>query len=150
MSVDEAGRVIEEAVTARVFPAAAIEAGAADGIILFQQFGGLTFEPDTPATIRDTIFDLASLTKPMVTTPIVMGLIEAGSLRLDSRVADFFDDWRGPDRESVTVRDLLEHASGLPARLVDAPPLTRREFEHEIGTIALEYSPRSCSVYSDL
>src|SRR6185503_11137948 len=48
------------------------------------------------------------------------------------------------------VRDLLEHASGLPARLVDAPPGTRREFEHDIGVIALEYPPRSASIYSDL
>ena len=51
---------------------------------------------------------------------------------------------------AVTVRDLLEHASGLPARLVDAPPATRREFEHEICTMPLEYAPRSASIYSDL
>ena len=45
----------------------------------------------------------------------------SGALRLDERVSTFFGDWRGADRESVTVRDLLEHASGLPARLLDAP-----------------------------
>src|SRR5262249_48639696 len=48
------------------------------------------------------------------------------------------------------IRDLLEHASGLPARLVDQPPPTRREFEHDICTIALEYNPRTQSIYSDL
>src|SRR5262249_44251734 len=62
----------------------------------------------------------------------------------------FFSDWRGQDREGVTMRDLLEHASGLPARLVDRPPATRREFEHDICTIALEYEPRTKSIYSDL
>jgi CubicO group peptidase (beta-lactamase class C family) len=50
----------------------------------------------------------------------------------------------------VTVRDLLEHASGLPARLVDPGPEVRREFEHDICTIRLEYRPRALSVYSDL
>ncbi len=74
----------------------------------------------------------------------------AGALQLDARVADFFTDWRGVDREGVTVRDLLEHASGLPARLVDSPPGTRREFEHEICSTRLEYPTRTQSVYSDL
>ncbi len=59
-------------------------------------------------------------------------------------------DWRGADRDTVTVQDLLEHASGLSARLLDPPPAARREFEHEIGTMPLEYPPRSRSVYSDL
>jgi serine-type D-Ala-D-Ala carboxypeptidase len=48
------------------------------------------------------------------------------------------------------VRDLLEHASGLPARLLDAPPHTQREFEHEICSMPLEYAPRAQSIYSDL
>jgi CubicO group peptidase (beta-lactamase class C family) len=79
-----------------------------------------------------------------------MELVRAGALQLDARVADFFSDWRGVDREGVTVRDLLEHASGLPARLVDSPPGTRREFEHEICSTRLEYPTRTQSVYSDL
>ena len=48
------------------------------------------------------------------------------------------------------MRDLLEHASGLPARLLDAPPQGRREFEHEICAMPLEYAPRTRSIYSDL
>ena len=39
-----------------------------------------------------------------------------------------FEEWRGSDREHVTIQDLWEHASGLPARLVDSPPIVRREF----------------------
>jgi CubicO group peptidase (beta-lactamase class C family) len=50
----------------------------------------------------------------------------------------------------VTVRDLLEHTSGLSARLVDAPPKSRREFEHEICRMPLEYVPRTQAIYSDL
>ena len=48
------------------------------------------------------------------------------------------------------MQDLLEHASGLAARLVDPPPESRREFEHDICTLRLEYPPRSRSIYSDL
>lgn len=150
MSVDDARRIIEDAIEARIFPAASSEVGVADGLIWFQPFGRLTFDPDAPASIHDTIYDLASLTKPMVTTTIVMALIEKGALSLDALVAEFFDEWRGADREGVTVRDLLEHASGLPARLLDAAPQTGREFEHDICVIPLEYGRRSRSIYSDL
>ena len=150
MSVDDARRLIADATAAGVFPSAAAELGVADGPIWFEPFGRLTFDPDAPATTHRTLYDLASLTKPIAVTTIVMGLIRTGTLALAAPVADWFDEWRGADREAVTVRDLLEHASGLPARLVDAPPHSRREFEHDICTIRLEYAPRSRAVYSDL
>jgi len=112
--------------------------------------GTLTFDAGAAPATQTTIFDLASLTKPIATTTVIMELVRTGAVSLDARVAEFFTDWRGDDREAVTVRDLLEHASGLPARLVDQPPATRREFEHEIGAIKLEYVPRTRSIYSDL
>jgi CubicO group peptidase (beta-lactamase class C family) len=102
------------------------------------------------ATTFATPFDLASLTKVIATTTVVMELVRQGSLQLDERVSVFFGEWRGTGRDTVTVRDLLEHASGLPARLLDAPPAGRREFEHEICAMPLEYTPRTRSVYSDL
>ena len=80
----------------------------------------------------------------------MMQLTAAGELQLGEHVAAFFGDWRGADRAQVTIRDLLEHASGLPARLVDPPPTTKREFEHDICDIPLEYPPRTRSIYSDL
>ena len=150
MSIDDARRVVEDAVRARVFPAAAVEVGVADGLIWSEQFGALTFDAGAPPAIHDTIFDLASLTKPIATTSITMALASRRTLAVTAKVADFFDEWRGVDREAVTLRDLLEHASGLPARLVDRPPATRREFEHEICSIRLEYEPRTQSVYSDI
>src|SRR5262249_18572715 len=83
-------------------------------------------------------------------TTIAMSQVQRGFVALDDRPGRFFSEWRGADRDAVTVRDLLEHASGLPARLFDAPPRTRREFEHDICAIPLEYDPRSRSIYSDL
>jgi serine-type D-Ala-D-Ala carboxypeptidase len=140
VSVDDARRGVEDARAAGVFPAASVEVGSSADVLWSEDFG----------TSRHTPFDLASLTKAVATTTVVMELVRAGALRLEDPVATFFDEWRGADREGVTVRDLLEHASGLPARLVDAPPLGRREFEHDISTSALEYVPRTKSVYSDL
>ena len=149
-AIDTARRVVADAIAGSVFPAATIEVGSSDGPIWFDALGTATFDRGAAPITGATIFDLASLTKPIATTTIIVELARTGALSLDARVATFFADWRGEDREAVTVRDLLEHASGLPARLVDLPPATRREFEYEIGTIRLEYPPRTQSIYSDL
>jgi CubicO group peptidase (beta-lactamase class C family) len=149
-SIAAASDLLARAVADRIFPAAAAEVGDAAGVLWRQTFGRLTFDADTPETSERTVFDLASLAKPIATTSIVMGLAAAHSLQLHDRVATFFPDWRGEDRERVTIEDLLEHASGLAARLVDVAPATRREFEHDICTMRLEYRPRSRAVYSDL
>src|SRR5262245_32624622 len=150
MPIDAARAVIADAIAHRVFPGAAVEVGSADSPFWSEDLGRLTFDTDAPAVVRDTIYDLASLTKPIATATIAMDLTRAGSVHLEARVAEFFGEWRSRDREQVTIRDLLEHAAGLPARLVDQPPATRREFEHDICTIALEYEPRTKSIYSDL
>ena len=140
MSIDDARRIVEEARNEDVFPAATVEVGSSAGPMWSEAFG---VDVSTP-------FDLASLTKVIATTTVVMELIRRGAIALDARVSEYFAEWRGPDRDDVTVPDLLEHASGLPARLVDAPPRGRREFEHEICTSPLEYPPRTRSLYSDL
>jgi len=147
---DAASWVLQDAIAARVFPAAAAEVGASGGVLWQEALGRLTFDETSAATAIDTPFDLASLTKVMATATSVMRLIHDGMLRLDQSVSSFFDEWRGADRETVTVRDLLEHASGLSARLVDPPGMGRREFEHDICTMKLEYEPRTRSIYSDL
>ena len=102
----------------------------------------------SPTTPR--VFDLASLTKPIATTTLVLDLIARGRLTLDEPIAAAFAEWRGADREHVTVGDLLEHASGLTARLLEQAPEQRREFEHDICVMPLEYVPRTRSIYSDL
>jgi CubicO group peptidase (beta-lactamase class C family) len=147
---DAARRVILEAIRAGVFPAAAIEVGNSASGLWTEALGTLTFDTSSPKTDLHTPFDLASLTKVVATTTVVMELVRTGALDLQERVSAFFEEWRGADREPVTVRDLLEHTSGLAARLIDPPPAARREFEHDIGVMPLEYPPRSRSIYSDL
>ncbi len=147
--MDAARTLLLRAIDARIFPAAVAEIGDSSGPLWRESFGTLAFD-DSRTTSEATIFDLASLTKPMATTTVVMDLVEAGHFDLLDPVALFFQEWRGKDRESVTVQDFLEHAGGLAARLPDLPPSTRREFEHDICTLPLEYSPQSKSIYSDL
>src|SRR2546425_1584738 len=147
---DDVSRVLRDAIGARVFPAATAEVGASDGVLWQEGPCPLPFDDASARTELDTPFDLASLTKVIATATGVMRLVHGRALRLEDAVSSFFDEWRGTDREAVTVRDLLEHTSGLSARLVDPPGEARREFEHDICTMKLEYAPRSRSIYSDL
>src|SRR4029077_3152243 len=108
-------------------------------------------EADAPLTTEDTIYDLASLTKAMATTTAAMQAIDAGAIALDDRVATYLPEWRGADRDSVTIADLLEHASGLTAYLpFFRDHQGRAEFQQAICTLPLEYAPRAQSIYSDL
>ena len=80
-----------------------------------------------------------------------MRAVDDGALNLDDRVRAWLPAWRGADREDVTIRDLLAHASGLPAYLPFFRDHTGRvEFEPAICTLPLEYPPRSQAIYSDL
>ena len=147
---DAVAVIVSQAVEARVFPGAAAEVGSSHGVLWRRAWGRLTFDTGSAVTDVDTPFDLASLTKVLATTSVLMRLNADGKLRLDEPIATSLREWRGTDREDVTIRDLLAHASGLPARLVDASPVGRRELEHDICTMPLEYPPRTQSMYSDL
>jgi serine-type D-Ala-D-Ala carboxypeptidase len=151
MTFDRPREVILRAIANQAFPAAVVEVGTAGEVLWHAAFGRLTFDPDAPPTREDTIFDLASLTKVMSTTPLVMQQVERGSLGLDDEVGRYIHDWRGTDRETVTIRDLLSHCSGLTAYLpFFRDHEGRAEFEHAICALPLEYPPRTKSIYSDL
>jgi CubicO group peptidase (beta-lactamase class C family) len=147
---DEARRVLSDAIAAAAFPAATVDVGTSAGTLWQDGLGTLTFDDTSPPVTLRTPFDLASLTKAIATTSVIMQLVRDSHLRLDEPVASFFPEWRGTDRDRTTVQDLLEHASGLSARLIDSPPHGRREFEHDICAMPLEYAPRTQSIYSDL
>jgi CubicO group peptidase (beta-lactamase class C family) len=146
-----ARRILDEALAAGAFPAVVAEAGRTSGAVWTYAGGRLSADPDAPPAAADTVFDLASLTKVIATTTVVMQLVGEGRLGLDDPVGRWLPDWRGSDRDRVTVEDLLAHCSGLSAHL----PLYREcegrhEFERAICSLPLEYEPRCRSVYSDL
>jgi serine-type D-Ala-D-Ala carboxypeptidase len=143
-------QLIQDARDARAFPAAAIEVGRRHGVLWQEAFGTLSYQPDAAACTVATIFDLASLTKVIATASIVMRLVERGALQLETRVAEVLPAWRGADRETVTVRHLLDHSSGLPAhaRLWEEVH-GRTRYERAIAALALEREPGAASVYSD-
>lgn len=143
--------VIERAIHERVFPGAVIEVGTTAGAVSQAAFGKLTYEAAATASSVETVYDLASLTKVVCTTAIAMRLVESGRLRLSDRLVQWLPQWRGPQRDAVTVRHLLAHSAGLAAWA----PLFRTwsgrdEIQSAICRLPLDYSPGSAAVYSDL
>ncbi len=82
------------------------------GDIYCKAFGKRALIPEEEAMTKDTIFDLASLTKVIAGTPAIMLLIERGQVKLDAPVQTYIPEFKGDDKEKVTVRELLTHTSG--------------------------------------
>jgi len=143
--------VIVSGLEARAYPAAVVEVGRSSGPIWREAFGRLSYDAGARLTKVSTIFDLASLTKVLATTTLVMRAVREGRLTLETRMGDRLASWRAPDRAGVTVRQLLDHSSGLPAhaRLWEHAH-GRAEFERAIAALPLERAPGAVSVYSDI
>lgn len=128
-----------------------VEVGRTEGVLWRQTFGRLVYDSGSPATTPDTIFDLASLTKVVATSTLAMKSIDARRINLMDPISQWIPEWRGKDREHVTLRALLNHSSGLTAWLPFYRDYSgRRDFQHAICTLPLEYTPDSQSIYSDL
>jgi len=146
--------VLDQAVADHAFPGGVLAVGYKDDLIV-HEFGRQTYDAKSPAVNVDTIYDAASLTKPVVTTTLVAMQVEAGRIGLDLPMARFLPEWNdGPNldwRKTVTVRNLLTHSSGLPAHKDYFLTLhSKREFIAAICREPLEYAPGTKTVYSDL
>ena len=150
MSTTSIDSILEAAIARRVFPGAVIEVGRGRGPAHTYTAGTLTYDELSPPVSAATIYDLASLTKVLATAALMAGEIENGRMRLDDRVRRWIALWTGEERQVVTLRDLLEHASGLPAhRAYYQTRRGRAAFEAAICDEPLDYPPRSQSIYSD-
>ena len=145
-----ARRVIQSGLDARAFPAASIEVGRRGGPLWQESFGRLTYADDAPACGPGTIFDLASLTKVIATTSIVMRLVADGRLEIDAPVRRFVPAFAAGERGAISIRHLLTHSSGLPAHARLWESVSGRDaFERAIAALPLERKPGTRSVYSD-
>lgn len=105
--------VVAEAIAAKKLPGAVIVVGRGDSVVWEKAYGQRAVVPSAEPMTLDTIFDMASLTKVVATTPAVMKLVEDGRIRLTDPVASFIPEFGKYGKDRVTVRDLLTHMSGL-------------------------------------
>jgi CubicO group peptidase (beta-lactamase class C family) len=143
-------RVLDDAIRDGAFPGAVAIVGNAEGTFAVHGAGVLDpMDPTTPDA--HTVWDMASLTKVMVTTSAVMQLVESGRIALDTPVVRYLPQWTAPGVERITVRSLLSHSAGLPAWR----PLYRETGDAASARrVILETSPDSLGsgryLYSDL
>src|SRR5882757_4131035 len=85
--------------------------GRREGIVFEHAYGNRAVEPKIEPMTIDTLFDMASLTKPLATATSIMILVERGQVRLSDKVAKFFPDFAANGKEEVTAEHLLTHSS---------------------------------------
>lgn len=156
--LERAADLLEEAVAAGVTPGGVLVVARRGTIVLEQTAGRLTYEDDARAVTPSTIYDLASLTKVIATTTLMMRRVESGALDLDATAASRLPELEGSPVGGATLRDLLAHSSGLPCcselfrelgEGLDRDEARARYLEH-IAATELEVGPRERAIYSDL
>jgi len=151
MRLQKIDQVVARAIQAGGFPGASVVVGRRGATVWEKGFGNLTWSGKAPVTPSRTIYDLASLTKVVGTTMAVMILYDRDRIELDDKVSKFIPEFSGGAKDDVTIFDLLEHRSGLPAgrdlwRVAYSPGEARQAAIHT----PLTCQPRKCFVYSDL
>ena len=143
---------LDERIAAGDFPSAVYLVGEKGSTIIADARGNAVVNAQPiPATVA-TIYDLASLTKPLVTGLLCVRRIEAGELTLDSSLAHYLAEFDRTDKQDITVRHLLTHTSGLPAwqPLYVLAEGKRDRAVAALANLKLEYKPGTRVVYSDL
>ncbi len=132
-------------------PGCVVCVGRRGRIVFRRAFGLRQAEPDPVPMTVDTVFDMASITKPVATATSVMQLIERGQVRLHDRVATHLPEFGQNGKSKITIADLLLHQSGLlPDNGLadyDDGPVTAME---KIYALSLRAEPRTRFIYSDV
>lgn len=143
---------LSERIAAGDFPSAVYLVAERGERLLEDALGDAVVAPQKIPASLDTIYDLASLTKPLITSLLCARRIETGELTLDSSVSHYLTEFDRTDKQAITVKQLLTHSSGLPAWL-PIYLLAQGEVDRAVSAIAeivLEYKPATRVIYSDL
>jgi CubicO group peptidase (beta-lactamase class C family) len=111
----EINQVVEEEIATGNFPGAVVLVGQQDDIVYWQAFGNEVIDPCEEPVGKNTIYDLASMTKPIATAASVMILRDRKAIELDDYVSKYLPAFACNGKEDVRIEHLLTHTSGLPA-----------------------------------
>ena len=157
MNADPIRTFLEEKILEREFPSVAWLVARGEDLVSSGALGLAHVEPEEIEARFDTIYDLASLTKPLATGLLAALLIERGEFSLADPVRRFLPEFDREDKRDITFADLLSHRSGLEAWrpfYLEVEGATRDErlsgIAARIAELPLEYSTGSRVVYSDL
>ncbi|MDQ3801822.1 MAG: beta-lactamase family protein [Acidobacteriota bacterium] len=110
----EISEFLQSRIEAKDFPSAVYLAAEKGEIVLHDAVGFAVVEPEKIPARADTIYDLASLTKVLITGLLCAKLIEAGEINLADKAAKYFDEFASAEKREITIENLLTHTSGFP------------------------------------
>jgi CubicO group peptidase (beta-lactamase class C family) len=149
--------MLERGVAEGVYPGAVLLVSVNGEVVLHESAGYRSIVPERYSITKDTIFDLASLTKPLGTVLAVMDLVDSEKIKLDQTLSELVDDVSLGDKAEITVRLLLNHSGGFKdwkpfyLDLENYPKDERKSLLRDlIIREPLEYKPGSSCLYSDL
>lgn len=149
--------LIEQGTGEGVFPGAQLLVARGDEIIFWEAMGWRSLFPNRQSMEKETIFDLASLTKPLATTLALMKQVDSGNLFLDQPLTTLLREPLSSDKGAITPRLLLCHSAGFTdwkpfyLDLVNHEPGMRKDIlRGSILQDPLEYPPGDKVLYSDL
>lgn len=107
---------VRAGISAGIYPGAVVVIGRSDTVLYAKGYGRFTWDRHAPVPDpKTTLWDIASLSKVVGTASAAAVLVDQGRLALDAPVSRYLPAFTGGGKESVTVRMLLDHTSGLPA-----------------------------------
>ncbi len=153
----EIDAVVEKAISEGRIPGCVVLVSRNGAIVLEKAYGCRSLRPDKVPNSASTVYDLASLTKPIATATAVALLIEDGKLSLDDKVVNYLPSFAQNEKSDVTVAHLLTHTSGLKPYLdMDfikkkwGPTPNPNAILEEICALPKVYETGKSSIYSCL
>jgi CubicO group peptidase (beta-lactamase class C family) len=119
-----------------VFPGAVLLVGRGGEIVYHKAFGCRALTPEMAPMDEQIVFDVASLTKPVVTTTLLMQLVDRGLLEVDRRISRVIQTVSTHGKDKITIRNLLNHSSGYAAYVPFYKQIAQAHFGSRTGIMA--------------
>jgi uncharacterized protein YbbC (DUF1343 family)/CubicO group peptidase (beta-lactamase class C family) len=143
--------IVAEGLAEKRMPGCVVCVGRGGKIVMLKAYGNKQLQPSELPMTTDTVFDMASITKPVATATSVMLLVERGQLKLGQRVSSIIPEFAANDKDQITIFDLLTHQSGL------LPDNAVKDYEHgrevaikNICDLKLQAPTGTRFIYSDV
>ena len=149
--LEKIDEIVARGLAEKKMPGCVVCLGRRGKIALLKAYGMRQLLPSELPMTTDTVFDLASITKPVATATSIMILVERGALRIDDKVESIIPGFGQKQKESITVFDLLTHQSGLlPDNALADYERGSEEAIRRIGELGLRAPTGTKFIYSDV
>ena len=143
--------MVNNAINEKVFPGCVVLVSYFGKTVFHKGFGCFDYSDKSRKINKNTIYDLASLTKVIATVPTIMILKDKGEIDLDKKVNYYLPEFKGRHKSRVKIRNLLSHSSGLPSwKPLFETSNNKTNLLENLYKVPLEYIPETDCEYSDL